>query len=366
MINSAGQERVSVLYPGHLFADSIANELQMGIEAYVASGDIELLEQLFQLTALKQAAEIREAFSEVMHEGFLNIPDSLLRREQELIGAIRDVNSDIAEKDDAGSMLLLSKKQELQMEMVKLKRIIEVFYPKYYEIKYGQKIYPVHEIRKILPPAAAILNYVVVGSQYYLFYLDRIAIRLFHIGTAQQIDQMVLQFFEQISDFHPSTTRVDAAIDFNKLAFPLHNALISPAKHLLKNKELIIFPDHLLCLLPFELLVSSPTELDFRKMGFLMQDHAISYNYSVPLWVHALKTKPGFVKGNLISYIPDNGPDQWINGAEIYEDANGSRHEVREILKIVQGRYFDRDHATEKWFRQRTADYRLIHIGLPS
>ena len=375
ILNSTGQDKIWSPAPAVVFRDSVTALLEANIAGYLKNQDPKKLDQIFQLVSIRYAAEIRHAFMQADHNGFGKVPDSLLLLERKFESTLADINIRLSKmteqygEDLSESVLLKKQKHDVEMSLLKLKRIFELYYPDYYTIKYGQRIYQLDRIMKKLEPGETMLQYIAVNNYYYLMLIRHHKAGLSRIGKCGDINHLIGSFLPLIRNFQPAVKRVDAAIEFNKWAYPLYNLLIGPVKKSINNSKIIIIPGDSLCYLPFGVLVSDPAELDFREMRMLFRDHPISYSYSPELWAEAAVYKPQFVKGNLISFINDQEDQakvQMINGAQIFHNKSKSRQEIRELLSIIQGRYFDRKHATEKWFRQRAPDYRIIHIGLPS
>ncbi len=349
------------------------DSVQLAMTRFYTSGDQKYLEDVFALTEKNKAAFFTALLDSSQVYSLAGVPDSLLRREHRLISSLKTINSrlsDIIAGDTSSHLQQLARQQQrYETELLSLKRIFEQYYPRYYRLKYDQKIYIAFDIQKLLKPHEAMLIYITGATKIFAIYLDRHKLLIKSTGERLKTAMLIDSLYNMISRFDPAQTRVEAAINFNNVSYPLYQSLIEPVEKLIGTKRLIIVPDGNLCKLPFGILVEDPAEVDFREMHYLLNKHAVSYDYAASLWATSQKITPQFVRGNLVSFLKTNDSNdqaQTIHTGAPDSDDDLCRREIHELLGIMQGRFFDGRHASLKRFLQRSPEYKMIHLCLPA
>ncbi len=154
----------------------------------------------------------------------------------------------------------------------------------------------------------------------------------------------------------PFKTKQDIT-SYQKIGYQVFNQLFpnEEVKNSIKDKKVIIIPDHYLNYLPFEALVTSaPSE---KKTKYLIESSEISYAYSNSFLANnASKTKRtkaisflGFAPNNFLKY---NLPPLENNSKEIVT-----------INKFFPGELFIDDSASKLQFLNRIGNHDIIHLA---
>jgi CHAT domain-containing protein len=164
---------------------------------------------------------------------------------------------------------------------------------------------------------------------------------------------------------------------YTQTAFELYQTLIAPIKEqLVSIKELIVIPDNDLGHIPFEPLLSSlPKEqLGYKNLDYLLKDYTIRYSYSASLLLENKRYKNlannGKILGFAASYNPKDSSSSYRSPSNI---------EMRKELKALPGAYkeikalqaqfsnsdfFVGKEATETLFKEKAANYTILHLAL--
>ncbi len=148
--------------------------------------------------------------------------------------------------------------------------------------------------------------------------------------------------------------------------------LLEPIEDVLENKELIIAPYGQLWKLNFDLLLTEDVTVNNPKeLPYLLRKHAISYaNSATLLFGNSQKNKNLLKECLAFSYKAEN--DSISNGQELSlsrlrdtdVDLPGTRREISEIAKIVDGMYYYGREAKEANFKKHANKYAIMHLAL--
>lgn len=333
--------------------------LQTYFQEYNASHDISFLEKAFSMIERRKHYLLQEMIRGIDQDIFTGIPDTIIQQEIKLQDEIEKLEKHAKTLGNQGSSYKIEHEiSKCRVKFESLKRLIKEYHPDYYALKYDQELNSLHDIRRHLEMDEAMLWYAVGEEFVFLICATRDTVGAFQLGRKQWISMLVGQLYQHIVNYRPEQYRVDAAIDFNKWCYPLYQQLINPAKTLINNKKLLIIPDNFLTRLPFGVLVENSAELDFRKMHYLQNNHLIRYSYSASLWVKSKQLNPGFVKGNLISFISDTE-------ADMKSQYGTTATFTGRIHDIARGRYFKGIHSNKVKFTKMSVDYKTVHLAVP-
>ena len=113
----------------------------------------------------------------------------------------------------------------------------------------------------------------------------------------------ILQFHKTLQDF--SLIQNSKRIAFIQKSHQFHELLLRPIDaHLQSNEDLIIIGQGILQYLPFEILLSNPTDNEFQLLDFLVKTHAISYYFQPEDFLQSKATSASHFSKNLLGFAP--------------------------------------------------------------
>ena len=168
--------------------------------------------------------------------------------------------------------------------------------------------------------------------------------RLFNCSN-QRIEQQSITFQQEIYQ------KVVEEAQF------LYNCLIKPFDGTL-TEELLVVPDGLLSLIPFDLLIEKPSKEArlFRNHQYLLAKHCISYLYpasEIQFW-----DATEVPKGQVLTIAPTF--DKTITGLEpLFYNVQ----EVNQVIEIVSGQALIQQAATEDHFKSIANQFDILHLS---
>ena len=164
--------------------------------------------------------------------------------------------------------------------------------------------------------------------------------------------------------------------EFVQLGRSLHQVLLGPVEQNfhLDNQRLIIVPDGLLALLPFEVLLTKEitTEVGiFKTLPYLAIQHPISYTPSLTL-LYQQQEKYKHVYADQVLGLAYSSPGENTDAANVrfgskaqnFSDLKGSFEEVSFIKQLINGNYRTGNKANKNWFLQHAERYGIIHLAV--
>ncbi|MEA3495357.1 MAG: CHAT domain-containing protein [Bacteroidota bacterium] len=231
-----------------------------------------------------------------------------------------------------------------------------------------------HEIQKQLKKNEALIVYFVDDEQIYSVFLGREKIKINSIKSGRKFDLTLENYYKGLKT---------ASNNFNKYASEMYSYLILPFENEIKNIDKITFiPDGKLNQIPFEAIVCSDNE------NFLIEEFAVSYNYSLFLWLKNRKIHKSTENHSFIGFAPVftnfNKKIKQTNSlsynsalrssyTEIIDGNNlkplqYSETEVLGIQKLfaknkMKATVYINENANELNFKQQIKDYSILHIA---
>lgn len=244
------------------------------------------------------------AFLDSLEIANIDLTDSaelrLLNKEKSIMGDISKIYTKLLNPghtgDDSSNYAIILK--SLEEELEKVKQEIRETSPSYANLKYPE-IITYEEIQNILPNSNTTLFAFALGKDTSLaFAITKGHLKTYQVPSRSSLQSMVAKYRKTISDSGTS--------DF-RLGHELFVSLIQPG--LFPNTEqLIIVPDDILHLLPFEALVTGP-----NVIHWLIDDYSISYapSYSSLAYLMKRRSNAQKPKESFLAFgDPYYGPDE--------------------------------------------------------
>jgi CHAT domain-containing protein len=356
--------------------------IKIAYELYTLTGQVEYFETAFQNSERNKAASLLDNLTEksAMHAGFL--PDSLIRREENINGRISYYTQQIFEEREKKKpdTVKINRFEEylfqLNHDQNELERSLEQNFPTYYRLKYTDAPVSIADLRKVLSKNEVILEYVLDREtnpdqdlSLYQFMVSKEEF-CFRKTPVDSLFIRNIRFVHQfLSDPDYVNITTEEYIHYLEAAHGLYQILIQPWESRIRNQSITLIPDDLLHYIPFDALLSTlPSEADtlnFKDLDYLVRSHAFNYSYSAYLYMNRSNNQKRANK-NILAFAPDYGTSHAFADAEYLQlsPLTGIREEVSALSEYPKTRLYTGEQATETHFREEAADYDILHLAM--
>ena len=204
-----------------------------------------------------------------------------------------------------------------------------------------------------------ILEYALSDSFLIINHLSNKHLQIYKSSISKtKLSEIVKKHLENLNNFEEIISQKKQAFsDYSETARQLFSILLEPVFEKIKDrKKLIIIPDEILCLIPFESLICSDISTDdFKDLDYLLHYFDISYHFSAALWQHDLKA-PKTVKKELLAYAGHYENDN------VFRPLSSAAEEIDFLSKIFKGSYL-KEGDFEKHYLENAGNYNVIHMA---
>ncbi|MFA9187290.1 CHAT domain-containing tetratricopeptide repeat protein [Flavobacterium sp. FBOR7N2.3] len=204
---------------------------------------------------------------------------------------------------------------------------------------------------KLEQDKAMMIEYFMGNKNLYYFIIGNNTISLNKINITDTAIPKIVQFIDYFNNSNSITNDIK---DFNHFGKVAYDVLRLPQKSNYKN--LIIIPDGLLCLLPFEALITKESSTtNFAQMHYLLNDYNIGYQNSAQFYLSFDKLRMTNKDKTVLGIFPvfENTP----------YTLTYSKDELHSIQKNFKGKYLENTEATFDNFKKNAADYSILHLS---
>jgi len=289
-------------------------------------------ELAFYFSEKNKSSVLLQALAGKEAQKFAGIPDSLLKIENKLNIDIAFCTKELAAPENLDSTKIVMLQNKLFVTNRSYDSLIQAFerqFPNYYALKYNPNTVSVHEVQKhlITDNKTAFISYSIGDSAITIFTITRKKFDIQQFPRPKNLDLALKLFYESCSN---PDKKMEAL--YRDQAWYLYKSLFP--KNLDKRiSNLIIIPDNLLAIIPFEAFLTTYSEdtTQLQNLPFLIRDYNISYTYSATLYKH---TFPKEHSGEL-EITPLN---DWIAFAPVFDDKNmsGATYASRELSRELR------------------------------
>lgn len=207
---------------------------------------------------------------------------------------------------------------------------------------------------KLVKDKAIMIEYFLGNKNLFCFVIGNNKMGLYKINVTDGAISRIAQFIDY---FNNPNVILDNIKDFNHYGKVAYDFL-----HLPKNtnhRNWIIIPDGLLCLLPFEALITQESKTtNFAQMHYLLNDYNIGYQNSAQFY---LSFDPSASSGQAKK-------DKTVLGIfPVFENTpytlTYSKDELHSIQKNFKGKYLENTKATFDNFKKNAANYSILHLS---
>lgn len=310
---------------------------------------------------------------------FGDLPDTLAQKEQLLQEEYDEYKAylmdDITEEERQEVYTYLS---DLLLEKAAFKASIETNYPKYNQLKYAVNTISIEQIQETLGETTALLEYSVSDSAVTVFYIDKEYFQLYNFPIKYSVlAAKIALLHHTLSNYNVLLKAPEKAHQrYAKVAYWFYDNLVA---EVLKGKKgidaLVLVTDRELGHLPFEafLVKDESNTQGYKNLHYLMNDYAISYDYSATLWKENLSKTKRSNNGKLLAMagVYEQGRNTTITRLPYYQEQRNllgalpaAEDEAKGLSENFAGDVAIGLDANERFFKERAADYGIIHLAM--
>ncbi len=376
VVRKSYRSRADKINFGNRFESLFENALSGYWDLYQVNRNRISIDSAFYYAERSRAAMLSDALAEVNARAMGGIPKELIELEKNLreeqgkySSALQMAKSKGNEvSDDTDKLFRINRKYD------SLLQVFEKRYPKFYQLKYNDKLASPQDIQKTLDAETAWIQYFISGKTAFVFTLTR---EDFNCVKLEDIDSLssLIKSFRSVLD--PLNNKTESLVQFRKyirLGTELYGKVMAkPLTNVSNKKKLIIIPDGQLGYIPFDVLLTEAEDtshVDYRNLSYLLNKYSIRYGYSATL---LLNNRPVTRNANVkfIAFAPayDNAVEipGKIADAQVRSKLTGlswNQQEVRSIAQYMNGTTFVGEEALERTFKSEVDKYGVIHLAM--
>ena len=344
---------------------------------YRKNGEERYLHAAFEASEKSKAFLLLSALQSQKATSFTGVPDSVVQREQALQRAILEYEGKIGlEAQRCGEArekqlgLWQQKQLSLKSEYDGLLKTIEQTYPAYHALKYEVEPVSVAAVQEQLlsDGRSALATYFEGNESIYVFFITQKGLQVFDCQKDENYEKQLGQLLQNISS--PEYFLQDPAQafrDFTQDAFALYQFLLEKplAQCPTTVSHLYIVPDGQIYFLPFECLLTQPSDVEKRnyaQLPYLLKSYSASYSQSATLLCQQVnKRKP---KQHYIAFAPDYSLVQYDDQPLFLNALFANQQEARAGASLFGGKAFTALAASEAAFKKSAPAAAILHLAL--
>jgi CHAT domain-containing protein len=302
------------------------------------------------------------------------VPDSVLQQEETVkneVAVLEQTLLDAQQKlsDDTIQILENSLTDAKKRHLDFLARL-EQKYPDYFSLIYDTQVAGIDDIQQKLLEDNILLEYALTDEAVFLFVISPDNAHFLRFNKENQLNDRIVSLRSALlqKDYQR----------YVETAHSLYQQLMQQAEgEMAAVKKMIVVPDGMLALLPFEILLTDTVaniSEDYSALPYLLHKHQICYNYSATVALATKAKKSNAARIEVLGFAPDftsSGGQDFIIASTAYEDTirgalvplEGAEAELSSLSGLFDGSYFFRQEATEENFKRMAAHSRIIHLA---
>ena len=353
----------------NIYKDALLSATVLGYIQNSEKQKQEYYKKAFYFSEKNKAGVLSDAVNASEAKKFSGIPDSVLQVEKNISRQIAAVKNELLKSyDEKVQKKLKNKLFTLSNEYRRFSDDIERQYPKYFQAKYKQKNIQVADIQKALEKNQVVRSYFLSPDEIIIFTLTHDNIKVWSEAKPENFESEIKDMISYLTSGLKSefSKYLQISNTIYKVLFPVE---------LPENiSELIIIPDGILGVIPFEALTTKEYSGDIMAFGdypFLIKDYKINYFYSASLFLQSLQNKN-----------KKKGVDNWLGLAPIFSNLEsrkiegfyaselpGTLDEIKKISSNIENnsgsavKYLGEEVTESKIKALDFSDYDVVHIA---
>ena len=364
-----------------LFEAAISSALEVANK----TGDEKYINEAFMLSERSKSMLMADAMQGAIASSLGGIPDSLLKKLDDLQEALADAEKQRFEAKTAGNT---AKEKEMEAAVFDckhhlnlLEHSLEEQYPKYKTLKMKSSVASVQDIQDVLSPKTIFIEYFEGENDIYAFAITKKGVSVEVIAKEEDFKLNIFSFQKSLMDIKAFTAQ--PGIVYNAFVKKSHYFYSKLIQNAVKEtaERLIIVPDGQLGYLPFDVLITQEMPLlkqgtdqgvDFSTLPYLLRDYKVSYNYSGTLLMAQQAKKENIINGNILALAPSYAPTEMPNWREKREvelrktliELPGAVNEVSKLEELYAGQFYIGQQANETIFKTSAPKHGILHLAM--
>lgn len=341
-------------------------------DLYQCTGSEDVFAQAFGYTERSRAIFLAETLRRSAAEYSAAIPDNLrsaMQQAQRKLAEVENRRHILLQRLASDAPAVLDVNQALYEATQRLRQLeseAKRIDPAWGRAKAVRWISP-EQMRKRLKPGEGWLSYFDGEDDMYAFLITAEGCSFFHIPKDFPLEKWVEEMRNAVYDY--PLERSDSLLSvYREKAWQLYEKLLMPFAWQLPQR-LTIGADGVLKYLPFEALLSTPTEdCESSACPYLLWKHSISYAPSATLWATDRKRNEARLEKKILAFAPEF---QGEEGALAARDERSSSlgpllynaAETKSIGKLFRTKVMKGSEATRDAFLTQAARYQVLHLA---
>ena len=341
------------------------------------TGDQNYLEKAFIAADRNKDSQLATGIKDEESKKMGGVSDSLIQKEKNLQEESAFYQSLIREarQKEIPDLVKISKIQnDLTNSLVALEKtskfIIEN-YPRYRQLKISEKEINIDTLKTMIGNKT-LIEYAFAGDSLYTFILSGASLHLLS-QPINDIENKILSYRKYLTDITDSATYTSIGIKrYINSSYKVYSLLFQHIKSYISGKEIILIPDGILSLIPFESLVTNdsiPAQNDYSLLNYLLYNYSINYTSSAKLYMMQQNMKSFRTDGVLAFapkygkvYIRDNTRKKGTDSLSF--TLFDSETEARNVVNIFGGKVITGTNATKSYFKKYADDGKILHLSM--
>jgi len=337
-----------------------------------ATGDPKYWKESFDIV---EQAKVLSLYEALLKDAALQtiIPETERQKVYEFRRGIDDAQTDFQNKSSRGltDQEAAALRQQISIKQRESDKFWDQLEDTYHGITPEKSVLAtvnVDTVQRMLKPNQAFLEYFVGDSSIFLFRVQKDSFRVIKLIKGS-LDKEIGTIRNAMEAPQSDNFRKEYTESANKLYLQLIPENL--------EYELIIAPDGLLYLLPFEALLTSPLPGPLPKYNlypFMIRKHCISYTYSAtilgvmskgsgrPTSKREVLGMAPFFEDNKVMFTEENSRGL-ASQQDTFTGLVNSGAELNAIKKYWPGEYYYKDDASIERFKERAPQFSIIHLS---
>jgi CHAT domain-containing protein/tetratricopeptide (TPR) repeat protein len=355
--------------------------LQVTYSLYQKTLQEEYLYKAFDLSERSKSVLLLSSIQSNSAITFGGIPESLGKREKELIRNISVTEENIYEEErnttqNAQKLLKLKNNLlELKGDYGLLIDSLEKQYPRYYELKYQEHNIGKEDLAALKKKGFNIVEFNMADTLVSIFVINRQGIHYITEPLDNTFYEALHVIMDQLQHFDPTRHQTGNFKAFCSQSYHLYLTLFKPLEKYLDEDQIIIIPDEILSYLPFEILIDQMPEKntsDYRNLSYLIKKYTLGYSYSASLLVEDRQGRNRHGNRRVLAMAPSYKneqaykklPETRLRNYKNLYPLPGAFEEVSNVSKLMKGLSLVGDSATEIAFKQHAPGFGILHLAM--
>lgn len=336
---------------------------------YMITKDENLMEEAWGLIEKNKSLLMLENLLSAERVDDLDVPDSLIRQQDEAAASIWNTQRDIRQCtkeghcDEQQLMALRRQLEESEQKLTVSRMAIRQQYPNYYRIAHDKEVFKLVDAKLKIKPKQLIINYFSTDDAYFVISTNGKKHSFTKLLKDAQLEEHIKTILTEVSGQYLADKDINAGYhSYTKSAKYVFNKVLNPILEQYSARELVIIPDGLLALIPFDALITETpdkAEADYHSLNYLVKDYSIQYGYSATLWNKNRSFASLSADASLLAFGTGG-----LDNQRSLNRLTGTSKELNLLKQMPNARVIMGAKATEKAFKKESGNSNIIHLAM--